>query len=214
MLGLEGMVWIRLGQWERARACARKLKVDPESNAPWSIRALMFIGQQLDAHDGKDPLPSMRELTALARSKGLVGVRLKHWEWEDQRLSLAPEERPAAGEQLIVALRQANIPSSMPALLLQVAEASREAGRASARALALEAASELRRGRTSFYLYLPDGLVRCARLLQSSDPGVANALMHVARRWVRQALPHVPEFARESFVHEVPVNRLLLGEAT
>jgi hypothetical protein len=96
-------------------------------------------------------------------------------------------------------------------ILLEVAEAHAEAGSAGYRVLALEAARELRRGRTTSLLYLPEGLVRCAKLLEPTDPAEAASLMHVAQRWVHQALPHVPAFARESFVDEVPINRLLLG---
>jgi hypothetical protein len=99
-----------------------------------------------------------------------------------------------------------------PRALLEVAEAHAQAGSDGFRALALEAARDLRRYRVISLLHLPDGLVRCARLLEASDPLEAAALMHVARRWVRQALPHVPEFARHSFMTEVPVNSLLLSE--
>jgi hypothetical protein len=47
--------------------------------------------------------------------------------------------------------------------------------------------------------------------LEATDPDEAASLMHVARRWVLQALPHVPQPAREGFVSEVAVNRLLLS---
>ena len=92
-----------------------------------------------------------------------------------------------------------------------MAEAHAQAGSPGFRALALEAARELRRGRTTALLYLPEGLVRCAKLLEVTDPAEAAVLMHVAQRWVREALPHVPEFARASFV-ALPVNGLLLAE--
>ena len=60
-------------------------------------------------------------------------------------------------------------------------------------------------------LYLPEGLLRCARLLRAARPQEAAALVQVGRRWVHNALPQVPQAARESFVHRVPVNRVLLG---
>jgi hypothetical protein len=61
-------------------------------------------------------------------------------------------------------------------------------------------------------MYVPAMLVRCARVLRAHDPREAAALVHVARRWVRQAQAHVPPEAAESFANNVPVNRLLLGD--
>ena len=51
-----------------------------------------------------------------------------------------------------------------------------------------------------------------ADLLQATDPAEAPSLRHVARRWVVQALPHVPDFALHSYVYEVPIHRQLLGD--
>ena len=77
---------------------------------------------------------------------------------------------------------------------------------------ALEAAGHLRRGRAAITRDMPDALVRLANLLDRSDPDVSAALVHVARRWLHNAMPHVPPEAQESFVARHAVNRLLLRE--
>jgi hypothetical protein len=53
---------------------------------------------------------------------------------------------------------------------------------------------------------------RCADLLQETDPTEARWLLYAARRWVVQALPHVPDLALHSYVYEVPAHRQLLGD--
>jgi hypothetical protein len=97
-------------------------------------------------------------------------------------------------------------------LLIDVAEARAETHACGAEDLAAEAARYLMRGFTRLTLYLPEGLVRCARLCAGRDPRRAHALVHVARRWVCNALEHVPQESRESFMRNVAVNRLLLLE--
>jgi hypothetical protein len=91
-----------------------------------------------------------------------------------------------------------------------VAEAGAECAEADAPALAAKAARQQRRGCTTYPLYVPEGLVRCARLLRHSAPGEAAALVQVSRRWVREALQRVPPESRHSFVSQVAVNRMLL----
>jgi hypothetical protein len=133
--------------------------------------------------------------------------------WEISRFTLPCGARLAQGMTLLNTLRSAgSTVRFLSGALLEVAEAHHEAGDPGARALALEAASALRRGQATPRLYLPDALVRCARVLQASDPTEAAALVHVARHWVLQALPHVPALARQSFMTEIPANRLLLGD--
>ncbi len=207
------LLWLRLGQWLRAKDQAESINATLLDSLPQVFLAYALALRDIDLHEGVDPLPRLREIIAKARRLGVGGANLQHLEWQVALQTLPAEERVALGAGLIEHLRSAHsLAQRLPTMLLEVAEAHAQAGSAGGRALALEAAWSLRRGRSSPALYLPEGLVRCAKLLEATDPSEAASLMHVAQRWVRQALPHVPEFARESFVSEVPVNRLLLAD--
>ncbi len=206
------LLWLRLGQWLRAKDQAESINATLLDSLPQVFLAYALARRDIDLHEGADPLPRLREIVDRARRLGVGGANLKHLEWQVAQQTLPAEERIASGAGLIEHLRSAHSHSQrLPIMLLEVAEAHAQAGSAGGRALALEAARGLRRGRAT-HLYLPEGLVRCARLLAPTDPLEAASLMHVAQRWVRQAWPHVPEFARESFATEVPINRLLLGD--
>ena len=63
---------------------------------------------------------------------------------------------------------------------------------------------------TNATLYLPEGLVRCARLIRRRDAREANALVQVAQRWLHHALQRLPPGAEKGFTRHVVVNRLLL----
>jgi hypothetical protein len=207
------IICLRLGQWERARSLLEQANYDSPTSSLIDIGFFVYMSRAFYAHDGIDPVPNLRRLTAMARDRGVDGVKLKLWEWEGALLSQGPEERMVTGASLLGELRQAQIPTRLPTVLVDLAEAHKQADSIGFRALALEAARDLRRCRGSFYDYVPENLVRCAQLLQASDPGVANDLMHVARRFAQQSLDDVPADARETFINEVPVNRLLLGSA-
>ena len=78
--------------------------------------------------------------------------------------------------------------------------------------MAAESARLLRRGCTNSMLHLPEGLLRCARLIGLRDAREAAALVQVARRWVDNALRRLPPGAEGGFTCNVAVNRLLLGD--
>ena len=205
-------VWLRLGQWSRARDQADEIDQSKLNVVPLYLQHYAVARREIDLQAGLDPLQALREMVVRSKKLGVGGVNLSLLEWQVALRTLGPEERMAIGAGLLERFRDGHTDAKRLSLtLLEVAEAHAQAGSAGCRALALEAARELRRGRTMILLYLPEGLVRCARLLAATDPAEAASLMHVAQRWVRQALQHVPDFARESFVAEVPVNRLLLG---
>jgi hypothetical protein len=147
------------------------------------------------------------------KDSDMQGIGPELMSWELARLRLPCESQLAMASSLLTLFGSIGAVGLrvLPTLLLEVAEAHHRMGNAEARRMALEAARGLRRGISPFSRYLPDSLVRCATLLDATDPAEAASLMHVARRWVLQALPHVPESARESFTSEVAVNRLLLS---
>ncbi len=205
-------VWLRLGQWARVRAEAEGIDPQMLDRQPHALPAYAVARSDIDLHAGVDPLPALREVVVRARQLGVGGINEQLLAWQVTLRASAPEERMAIGADLIAHYRSEHADARrLPLTLLEVAEAHAQAGSAGCRALALEAARQLRRGRTVVVLYLPEALVRCARLLEASDPSEAASLMHVAQRWVRQALEHVPPDARASFVADVPVNRLLLA---
>ncbi len=207
------VVWLQLGQWDLAATQARSVTMrDVEGDLAF-LNLYAVLRADLDLQQGVDPLPISREIVARAQELGVEGPKRQLLEWEVILRTQDPRERAAIGTRMLQDMKTSQVTARrLPRLLVEVAEAHAQAGLAAARSLAMEAARELRRGRGPVTLYLPEGLVRCARLLQASDPAEAAALMHVAQRWVLQALPHVPEFARRSFVEEVAVNRLLLAE--
>ena len=206
-------VWAHLGQWERARAQLNDIDIQRIVAEPPYLLGYLFFRRLLDPQQGLDPLPVMRDAIDQALKEGIGGISCQLLEWEVSLLSLSPHERVAAGLRLLQDMIDSRMtPRRLTRLRLEIAEAHAQAGSAEGKVLTLEAARELRRGRSPMMLYVPEGLVRCAKLLKPTDPQEAAALLHVARRWVRQALPHVPDFARESFIHEVPVNRVLLSE--
>ncbi len=207
------LVWLRLGQWEQAKKQAAGIDLTRLENRLLYMHTYAVARIQIDLLEGVDPQANLRKLIARAIELGIEGINRLSLEWELALLIDDPHERMAIGGRMIDEIRTGNSAAvRRPRALLEVAEANAQAGSDGFRALALEAARDLRRYRVISLLHLPDGLVRCARLLEATDPAEAAALMHVARRWVLQALPHVPEFARASFVAEVPVNRLLLAD--
>ncbi len=207
------LVWIRLGQWARAKSLLQDVNLKADENDLNNLRAEFIARPQIDRHDGVDPLPAMRQVLARSLELGVDGLRRRFLEWDIASLTTDAHERVVIGTRLVDDLRKVGASRGRTVrILLDVAEAHAQAGSAGCRALAREAARDFRRGRGSISSYLPESLVRCAKLLEESDPSEAAALIHVARRWVHQALPHVPEFARQSFMTEVPVNRRLLGD--
>ncbi|WP_425258749.1 BTAD domain-containing putative transcriptional regulator [Rubrivivax sp. RP6-9] len=207
------LVWINLGQWRRA--CEELQAVDlKELEQDLVYQSVYAIARsRIDSHAGVDALPALRQLLARTRELGVDGINLQLLEWEIARSHADASDAVALGEHMLAGMRRSQAAARRRTpVLIDLAELHARAGSTAARTLALEAAHELRRGRTISTLYLPEGLVRCATLLRRSDPAEAATLLHVARRWLRQALPHVPDFARQSFVEEVQVNRLLLDD--
>ncbi len=206
------LLQLRLGDVAQALAHARCIEPG-ELQSQFTSHFLHAVLQaELEQQRGQDPLPALRQSWADMQRSGIGGAFLGVMAWEISLRAKPATERIPEGEALLSALKaQGSNGLRVVRTLLELAEAKAEVGDPASLGLALEAARLLRRGCTSFTLYLPDGLVRCARLLAATDPSEAASLMHVAQRWVRQALPHVPDFARESFA-AVPINRLLLAD--
>ena len=204
-------VALRLAQWDRARAHFGDVKARDLCHQFLTLHLHAVVGSELDRMAGKDPLPPLREALAAMAERGMQGANRLIMEWELTRRAAPTPETLRAGDALIAALRAAPAIPRLPHVLLEVAEMHAQAGSPAGVALARESARGLRRGDTTLALYLPEGLVRCANLLQASDPAEAAALRHVARRWVQQALHHVPDDARTDFLTQIPVNRQLLG---
>ena len=206
------VVLLRLGQWEPLRQQLELLGPPSGIRIGVLISSLACARSELDRHDGRDPAQAYREALAVMENVGIGPLLQQGMRWELATLTLPAAQRIAAGMQLLDAIGAAKPRFPRPSqLVLQLAEAHFEARSSGCRALALEAARALRRGRLSFRDSMPEAMLRCARLLQASDPAEAASLLHAARRWVQQSLPHVPPDARDSYA-ALPVNRLLLAD--
>ena len=182
-------IWLRLGQWFKAEAAANEIDQPMLDSNPYSLLLYAIARRDIDTHSGVDPLPALRKMVVRLRDLGVGGVNLQFLEWQVARRALPAEACVPIGAGLIELFRSEHADARrLPLTLLELAEVHAQAGSDSCRALALEAARELRRGRGMVSLYLPEGLVRCAKLLESTDPPEAASLMHVARRWVQQAM--------------------------
>ncbi len=207
------LVWINLGQWHRACEQLQAIDLHALEEDLVYLNVYAVARRRIDSHRGVDELPALQRLLARARELGVQGINLLALEWDIARTHGDAHAALATGTQLLADMRQSQAAARRRTpLLVELAEVHARTGSTAGRALALEAARELRRGRSTSTLYLPEGLVRCATLLRATDPHEAATLMHVARRWLQQALPHVPELARRSFVDDVPLNRLLLDD--
>jgi DNA-binding SARP family transcriptional activator/uncharacterized protein YerC len=166
---------------------------------------------ELDRLEGSDPVPGLQQQLESAREFGVGGVNLALLAWEITLHTQPLAERLAGANDLLAQLRRHNVGGHKVAKpLLEIAEVCAEAEAPQWAAAAAESARLLRRGCTNALLYLPEGLVRCARLIRRRDPREAAALVHVAQRWVRHALQRLPPGAEEGFTRHVVVNRLLL----
>jgi DNA-binding SARP family transcriptional activator/ABC-type dipeptide/oligopeptide/nickel transport system ATPase subunit len=205
------LIHLRLGELEEAEQQARH--IDPALLRRHSgvLFTHAHVRAELERLRGRDPLPTLHAHLAQMRELGVGGTRLERFAWELSLRTEAAAQRLAAGAALLAALRNNGANGGLLAkAMLEVAETSAEAHAPGADGLAAEAARLLRRGYTPSTLYLPEGLLRCARLLRTGQPREASALAHVAQRWVRQALHRLPWASQERFARQV-ANRLLLG---
>jgi DNA-binding SARP family transcriptional activator/energy-coupling factor transporter ATP-binding protein EcfA2 len=166
---------------------------------------------ELDRLEGNDPLPRLQQQLESAQAFGVSGVNLELLAWEITLHTQPLAERLAGANALLAQLRRHNVGGyKLAKPLLEIAEVCAEAEAPQWACAAAESARLLRRGCTNATLYLPEGLVRCARLIRRRDAHEANALVQVAQRWVRHALHRLPPGAEEGFRRHVVVNRLLL----
>jgi DNA-binding SARP family transcriptional activator len=206
------VVWMQLGLDDRARACDSAVDMATLQGMSRSLLLAAQVRSALQARAGGDALAPFREAGSIMRATDATDPILQIVDWEIQKQTLPAAERLQAGARMIEGLKQIpGMQGHVAVALLDVAEAHAEAGSLQGRALALEAARRLRR-RCASTQCLPEVMLRCADLLQLSDPAEADSLKHVARRRVLQSLPHVPPEALHSFVHDVEANRRLLGD--
>lgn len=207
------LLHLRLGRAALAASCAARIDLEPVRRDFPVLLVHAHVCATLDELAGRDPVPGLRERQAQLRARGIGEPFAGLMDWELLLRTHRAEERLAAGEALLAALRSSRSGDArhLP-VLLDVAEARADAGLPGAPALAAEAARLLRRGSTYLTVHVPQGLLRCARLLHRADAAEAAALVHVARRWVRQAMARLPPDLRATSAREVPVHRLLLGD--
>jgi hypothetical protein len=205
-------IWMRLGHHDRARSITKGVEIADLSASSRSALLAVRCVFALDERDGVDPLPNLKAAVHALRAAGTAPHVIDMIDWQIQSRTLPLDDRLTACTQLLASIKsQPRWLGNLADVLLDAAQTHAEAGSPAARGLALEAARLLRR-RCTLTLHLPEATVRCAKLLEHSDPAEAASLRYVARRWVIQALPHVPEDCLHSYVYDVPIHRQLLGD--
>ena len=209
---LLSLMQLRLGELPQAVLGTRLIDLEPVRRDFPVLLVHAHLCAELDQFEGLDPRLGLQQRLQQMLAMGMGSPLAELMAWELHRRTPCPASRLDAGEAVLAAFRRtpSNDARHLP-LLLDVAEARAEAQARGSGDLAHEAARLLRRGSTYLTLYVPEGLLRCARLLHTHDAHEALALLQVARRWVRRALEQVPQGSRSSFVSCVAVNRLLLG---
>jgi hypothetical protein len=209
---LLAMTTHRLGQPARARSLMQQVDVAQIGHYPAFVRLHAFLRAEIDAAEGRDVLPPLEQALHDMQAAGMGGLTLQLMAWEITRRVGRLALRRDEGLALLAAMRATGAETGrLPPVLLDVGEVLVDAGDAQGLALVREGSLAFRRGRNTFPLYIPEALLRCARVLQATDSAEAAAVRHVARRWVLAALHHVPEAARQGFVQGVAANRELLG---
>ncbi len=205
-------LYLRMGDVQQAEAHIGLVAPEALREAFATQFVYMHARAQIDQLTGHDPVPAMQRQCDEARALGIGGLNLNLMTWEIVLRTQPITERLASGDALLAELRRNNARSStLVQPLLEIAEVRAEANAPQWEALAAEAALLLRRGCTRTTLYLPEALLRCARLIKRHDPREAAALVHVARRWVEQASQRLPSGCEEGFTSRVLANRLLLS---
>ncbi len=206
------LLYLRMG--DPQQAADRLDQASPEAlSEQFSAQvAYLHARAEVDRLRGHDPLPAFQQHLDRARQLGLSGVNLSLIGWQIDLRTKPLAHRLASADALLVDLRESGSSGAILAkALLEIAEVLAEAGDPRCESVVAEAARLLRRGCTNFTLYLPEGLLRSARLVRRRNPLEADALVHVARRWVAHARQRLPQEAAAGFEHNVVVNRLLLG---
>lgn len=207
--------WLDLGRPDLARCHADADVGESLLLFPSLLRLQALARSSLAALAGQDPVAPLEHAAQQLRERRAGPLPLFLLEMELARLHSSPQERIALGTEGLAMQERSEIAlGPMRYGLLMLAEAHAEAGSEQCRAIALRGAECAARGRFATSEYPPDTLLRFAALLQTTDPVMAARLTYLAERWVRNALPHVPETARHAFVAEHPVNRRLLGMNT
>jgi DNA-binding SARP family transcriptional activator len=206
------LLYLRLGNMAAVRA--QLDRVGPDALVFFPAQTIHAHARaEVDRFEGSDPVPALQQQLDMAVELGLGGLNRDLMAWEIVLRTEPLAARLHRAHALLGELRRlgASGARQQVKVLLEIAEVYAEANDPQSQPLIAEVARLLRRGYANQTLYLPEGLLRCARLTKPRDPREADALVHVARRWVRHALQHLPPRAEEGFLRDVAVNRLLLG---
>jgi hypothetical protein len=214
------LLYLRVGDMRRVQAQLRL--VTPKSLLYFPAQTVYaHVRAELDRLEGHDPVPALRQQLDEAVKLGLSGLNRDLMVCEISSRTEPLAQRTGRAHALLRDIRSSGISSSRQVkTLLEIGEvfaesepeAGAEVGASASASLIGQAARLLRRGYATHTLCLPDGLLRCARLIRRRDPGEADDLVHVARRWVHKAQAQLPPGAHEGLTREVAVNRLLLDK--
>jgi len=200
--------WLHMGQFAHAQQdldAAAAISAPALARARCDlVRALMLCMRGLDAsaalesaeaHLGGGARALMRQRLALARCA-----------------ILEPAEALAAAGEVLDAATVAQRPGLVAAARARMCQAALKLGHASEAARHARHLAALDANTGSDDLYRGEIWLTAVRALMPVDAAHARALLQSAVQWVRErAERHVPEAARDSFLHRNPFNRELLA---
>jgi len=200
--------WLHMGQFAHAQQdldAAAAISAPPLARARCDlVRALMLSMRGLDAsaalesaqaHLGAGARALMRQRLALARC-----------------VVLEPAEALAAAGEVLDAATVAQRPGLVAAARARMCQAALKLGHASEAARHARHLAALDAHTGSDDLCRGEVWLTAVRALLPVDAAPAQALLHAAVQWLRErAAHHVPESARDSFLHRNPFNRDLLA---
>jgi hypothetical protein len=208
---LRALLLARVGQAGEAVRLLEQASHAAGRHVSTLVPSAILKGDLLDRL-GRDPLCGLQESLDMLHHLRLEGIYPRLLDWEIRRRTAPLHERVKEAEGLLAWLKsRSHMRATWMRPLIECAEANAELHSGRAVELAREAALALRRGYGSPLMYMPDALMRCARLIGPVDAGAGAVLTEQARRWVLRAMAHVPPETRQAFVAGAPSHQDLLG---
>ena len=208
-------IWLDLAQHARAQqllsgpALATARRLQPRYTVRWLVLLARLLRRQGAAHEA-EAQALLEEAAALSPANGWLEVGLIVR--TEQALGLAGGDRSSALRDVAEEASQRQLPSAALAAWLHLAWSSAEP------TLALHAAQQAQALLGQTEALNADRALRWlapARALKHSAPEQAAALLQAGQSWLRTtAAAHVAPAFADSFLHQHPLNRLLLAGVT
>ncbi len=203
--------WLLLGRADLAREALEGIAAHDLAHAPQAIAMHANVCSRLQRAGGLDGAEPLRAGLEQLRNFGNLATMCGILEIQIAALTGSPQDRLDVTTRVLGLVRPPNpAPGSVAGVLLMQAEAYAELGDPRCREAALEGAWRARRHRTHLREYPPELFVRFSVVLRPTEPDTADALLHIGRRWLLDAMRFLPPEAAESFTAANAVNQTLL----